>query len=163
MLFRSHVDSSRAVYRGLMPQTHLDRLSYAGREERWHHQLVRGASATFVAADGKTLVGFVDCGERTATGLDSDGELYAIYILASHWRHGLGRALFAAARTELTARGYASLGLWVLRDNAACRFYEALGGVRSRSGEHFVGGASLDKVAYLWRLAAAEPGPVGGG
>jgi ribosomal protein S18 acetylase RimI-like enzyme len=160
---RVHIDSWRAAYRGLVPQAHLDGLSYASREERWHHQLTRGVNATFVAVDDHTIVGFVDCGERTATGLDTDGELYAIYLLPSHFRRGLGQQLFAAARRELSARGCRSLGLWVLRDNAACAFYAALGGVRAGRGEHFVGGACLDKVAFVWDLGAAQPDPVGGG
>jgi len=159
---RVHIDSTRVVYRGLMPQAHLDGLSYGDREERWRNQLARGDKATFVAVDGRAIVGFVDGGERSATGLDSDGELYAIYILPSHWRRGLGRRLFDAVRAELAGRGYATLGLWVLRDNTACRFYEALGGVRVATGEHFVGGACLDKIAYLWRLEPAEPHPVSG-
>jgi ribosomal protein S18 acetylase RimI-like enzyme len=166
---RVHVDSWRAAYRGLVPQPYLDNLSYADREERWRNLLGRAETATFVATSaasaGGTIVGFASCGERKAADLYSDGELYALYLLQSHWRRGLGKQLLEAALAELGARGYGSMGLWVLRDNAALHFYQALGGVRSGGGEQFVGGACLDKVAFVWRLGppAAELRPVGGG
>jgi ribosomal protein S18 acetylase RimI-like enzyme len=160
---RVHVDSWRFTYRGLVPQPYLDSLSYADREARWRVGLGRDDAAGFVAVEARAVVGFAHAGARRSDGLDSDGELYAIYLLGTHFRRGLGRRLFDAARTELIARGYATLGLWVLRDNSACHFYEAIGGVRVATGEHFVGGACLDKVGYLWRLDAAEPRPVGRG
>ena len=51
----------------------------------------------------------------------------------------------------LAARGFASLGLWVLSDNVpARRFYETMGG---RAGETRIdrrGELVLDDIAYLW-------------
>jgi ribosomal protein S18 acetylase RimI-like enzyme len=149
---RVHIESWRAAYRGIVPQAHLDGMSLADRTERWEVQLAGDpAVATFVADEGAAgVVGFANGGPCRSDGLDSDGELYAIYLLPARWRSGLGRLLMRAVVDELRARGMASLSVWVLRDNIACRFYEALGGVRAGEREHFVGGACLPKVAYAW-------------
>jgi ribosomal protein S18 acetylase RimI-like enzyme len=154
---RVHIDSWRAAYRGVVPQGYLDSMSYADRKLRWRRQLADDDEvATFVADEPHAgIVGFGICGPQRSDGLDSDGELYAIYLLAEYWRRGLGRQLMRAVVAALRARAYSTMGLWVLRDNAACRFYEALGGVKVGEGEHFVGGVCLPKLAYVWRTLPA--------
>jgi ribosomal protein S18 acetylase RimI-like enzyme len=147
---RVHVDSWRAAYRGIVPDSYLDGLSYGERERRWSGQLAAGASSTHVAETEAGIVGFATGGDTASDGLDSDGELYAIYLLPAAWRHGLGRALFAAVVADLDARECVSLGVWVLRDNVACRFYESLGGTPVAEAAHEIGGVLLPKVAYHW-------------
>jgi ribosomal protein S18 acetylase RimI-like enzyme len=161
---RAHVDSWRAAYRGLVPDAYLDSLSYAERERSWSAQLAAGSSSTHVAETAAGVVGFATGGDTASEGLDSDGELYAIYLLPAVWRRGLGRALFAAVVADLAARECQSLGVWVLRDNAARRFYESLGGTRVAEATHEIGGVLLPKVAYYWPslphvTAGSEPPP----
>jgi GNAT superfamily N-acetyltransferase len=159
---RVQVDGWRAAYRGLVPQAHLDGLSYADREQRWAAIAANPEQATFVALAGEVVVGFGNGGARHSQRLDSDGELYALYVWPGRWRSGFGRRLIGAVAAELAARGSVGLGVWVLRDNAAgCRFYAALGGQRSVEAETFIGGACLTKVAYLW--PSLEPLLVGRG
>jgi len=40
--------------------------------------------------------------------------------------------------------------LWVFADNPACRFYEALGGQRSKVEQADFDGILVDEVAYGW-------------
>jgi GNAT superfamily N-acetyltransferase len=148
---RVHVDSARVAYRGLVPRAHLDRMSYADRESSWRPMLANEGMVTFVADEPRAgVVGFANGGACLADGLPSDGELYAIYVLASHWGRGLGAQLLRAVAGALAERGFSAMGLWVLRDNPACRFYESLGGTRAGGGETFMGGACLPKVAFVW-------------
>jgi ribosomal protein S18 acetylase RimI-like enzyme len=148
---RVHVDGSRAAYRGLVPQVHLDRLSYAEREASWRDILVNEAMITVVADEPSSgVVGFANGGARLSHDLPGDGELYAIYLSPAHWRCGIGRRLVQALVGELIALGCTSMSLWVLRDNPACAFYEALGGRRAGTAETFIGGACLPKVAFVW-------------
>jgi GNAT superfamily N-acetyltransferase len=55
-------------------------------------------------------------------------ELYALYVRPAWWSTGTGRALMDRVLARSAAAGYASVTLWVLRDNErARRFYERAG------------------------------------
>jgi ribosomal protein S18 acetylase RimI-like enzyme len=72
------------------------------------------------------IVGFVSVGRGTDP--DTDGELYAIYVLPAYWGSGVGRALMQAGEERLRELGHQHAILWVLEDNPrARRFYEAAG------------------------------------
>jgi ribosomal protein S18 acetylase RimI-like enzyme len=146
---RVHVSSWQTSYRGIVPDEMLDNLSVARREAYWQGALA-GEDVVFVAEAGGEIVGFASGGAaRELEGYD--GELYAIYLLEAFKRQGLGARLFAAVREALAARGYASLMLWVLRDNAAGRaFYERLGGVPAGEKAEMMGAFEAVEVAYGW-------------
>jgi len=42
------------------------------------------------------------------------------------------------------------MSVWVIENNPACGFYEALGGVRIDNKDVVIGGATLAEVAYGW-------------
>ena len=44
-----------------------------------------------------------------------------------------------------------SMLVWVLKQNPARRFYEALGGAQLRSKLIELGDASLEEIAYAWK------------
>jgi len=46
--------------------------------------------------------------------------------------------------------GYGSMCLWVLPQNAACRFYEMMGGVQVRTRTIAIGGQSYEEIGYEW-------------
>ena len=77
---------------------------------------------------------------------------------------------FEAIVERLAEAGLGSMIVWVLRDNAAREFYEALGGQLVRQGTIEIGGVVFEKVAYGWSDTAvilgdpAAPGsPAAGG
>lgn len=156
---RVQVDSWRTTYGGIVPQAHLDGMSYDGREASWQQQLGRGPEHgfTFVAVDdADELFGFASGGRERTGDAAFPGELYAIYLLQSAQRHGAGRALVAAVTAELTRRGMTALLLWVLAANRSARaFYERLDGRVARRRAILIGGVPLDEVAYGWVDTAA--------
>jgi len=77
-------------------------------------------------------------------------KLYAIYVLEAYQGRGLGRDLTLDVVARLVADGRRSMLVWVLADNPACRFYEALGGRRVEVKRISIGGVELDEVAYGW-------------
>jgi GNAT superfamily N-acetyltransferase len=149
-LARVHVDAARTVYRGILPDAHLAKLSYERRAELWRQHLTRPHSM-FVALDGARLVGFADGGPTRTLTMPFDGELYAIYLDFAVHRRGIGRALVSTLARALSVAGHQSLLVRVLRDNPACRFYERLGGVPVGEQEVLIGGATLIEIAYGWR------------
>lgn len=156
---RVHVDAWRSTYRGIVPQAFLDGLSYRGRETLWRRVLTGSAGdhGVFVAdAGGAGVVGFAD-GAR-AQDAAYQGELMAIYILEKFQKRGLGRDLTLRVIDWLRNHGIRSMRLWVLADNPACRFYEALGGRRIEAKRIEIGGADLEEVAYGWPDIMNIPG-----
>jgi GNAT superfamily N-acetyltransferase len=159
-----HVRSWRAAYAGIMPAVVLDTLDPAAWAERNRRYLAdpNPSSTTFVALDAETrvVVGFAYVGpyhvdEDTGEVDDDTGELYAIYTQPDRWGTGAGRALMAAALTQLTAERPRPVRLWVLEANhRARRFYERCGFVLDGSTGFFAldvpGGTAvrLGKVRY---------------
>jgi ribosomal protein S18 acetylase RimI-like enzyme len=85
---------------------------------------------TWVALVDGDVIGFVAIGdERTDTPPDPlHGEVYALYVLPEHWGDGAGHALMNTATSQLAARGFGIVSLWVLEGNPrAIAFYERQG------------------------------------
>lgn len=126
---RIHVDTWRVAYVGIVPDSHLSRLSKAAREKRWAETLSKSTKGTRVAVgpDGQ-VVGWTSFGpSRDSDGQDI-GELYAIYLDHSHWGEGIGRELIDDAVSLLHDDGFTSITLWVLQENSRTRaFYEKAG------------------------------------
>ena len=151
-----HVASWQTTYRGIVPDDYLAGLSVEQREPRWTVILAdttgpAGAACAFVAdTGGGRVVGFADGGPRREGDPAFAGELYAIYLLAEYQGQGIGRRLVASVTERLHTLGMASLLVWALARNPACRFYEALGGRPIGRKPITIGGATLDEVAYGW-------------
>jgi GNAT superfamily N-acetyltransferase len=168
---RVHVRTWQAAYRGLMSDTFLSDLSIDARAERWRNLLPDQATGFVPGAIPRCLwiavgpgdretgvVGFCSLGPTRDDGA-SEAEVYALYVDAEHWRHGVGRALLATA--EAAARGAsASLSLWTLRDNLRARgFYERQGyATDGGEREDEVGGARLAHVRYRKTLEPPRDG-----
>lgn len=117
---RVHVETWRAAYAHALSPEGLVGLSVTQRAE-----MHRRSPPVVAEVDGE-IVGFVSVGPGADP--DTDGELYAIYVLPDHWGGGIGRALMQAGEERLRELGHRHAILWVLEDNPrARRFYEAAG------------------------------------
>ncbi|TMW70642.1 GNAT family N-acetyltransferase [Alteribacter natronophilus] len=156
-----HVDSWKETYRGIIPDSVLDNRTYERQEKMWKNAI---ASLHPDGSDGRiilvaedhdgSIAGFATAGKnRSDEYRDSfDAELFAIYILQSAHKKGIGRRLTAELSRFLVEKGYESIMVWVLKDNPAVRFYARLGGrpVGKRTEE--IGGAELEELALGWEL-----------
>ncbi len=150
---RVHVDSWRTTYRGIVPDEYLARLSYERREQVWKNALSQrpDSNLLFVALDDMgRVVGFISGGKEREEDPDYRGELYAIYLLEEMQGHGLGRRLVTQLVEGLLEMGLDSMLVWVLAENPACQFYQALEGQRVRSKPIEIGGVTLEEEAYGW-------------
>ncbi len=150
---RVHIESSRATYRGLLPDALVDEMTYERRLGNWSKTLGEEGGAEFVyvaVEDGGRVFGFASGGPEREADADYDGELYAIYVLGAHHREGAGRRLVRAVAERLAREGFRSMLVWVLAANPACRFYEALGGARVREKTIERGDVSLAEIGYGW-------------
>jgi ribosomal protein S18 acetylase RimI-like enzyme len=136
-----HVVCWQEAYAGHLPQEHLDGLSVDGRRTMWERLLADEATAAAFVADDFTGFVAVDLVE---------GQVSAIYVRASAWSTGLGRALMAVGLERLAAAGFDEATLWVLDTNErAIRFYDRGGWTRDGAVKlETIGGRDVTEVRY---------------
>jgi ribosomal protein S18 acetylase RimI-like enzyme len=149
-----HVDTWRTTYAGILPDEHLANLSYERREKLWIDYILSDAESrdfNHVAEnDAGQIVGFVSGGPERKNDPDYKSELYAIYILKEYQGQGIGHSLTQTLVKRLLQSGMNTMLLWVVSDNPARRFYEALGGQQIKTERVELGGVMIDEVAYGW-------------
>ncbi|MEU6077350.1 GNAT family N-acetyltransferase [Micromonospora sp. NPDC047074] len=155
---RVHIHGWQSGYAGIMPEEVLRRLNVSAWAQRRRDLGTADPEhpfTTLLAEAAGTLAGFTTFGpyrnNQDRDDLDpAHGEVVAIYVEPAHWGDGTARALLAAARAGLVARGWSDYRLWVLEGNhRARRFYERAG--LSPDGE---------RSTYPVPLAGGRP-PVG--
>jgi ribosomal protein S18 acetylase RimI-like enzyme len=153
---RVHVDTWRSAYREIVPDAVLDELSYEQKTEFWERVLApTNPTFAYVAEDPATqqIVGFVSGGPAMdKKDMLYKGELFTLYILDAYQRRGLGQRLFFRTVERLIEMGLTSMLIWVLAENPARRFYEALGGQHVKTQPYEVGGITLQEVGYGWQF-----------
>lgn len=150
-----HVAAWRETYAGLLPDAVLAGLSARGRADMWRRwfDACDPDRLLLVAEDSGGLCAFAACRRLPpAEPVGTDGEVTAIYVLRRAQRRGTGRGLMARLFSFMAARGMASAGLWVLRENHAARaFYRGLGGVEGAERVEEAGGHRHVEIACVWR------------
>lgn len=149
-----HVAAWKETYRGIVTDEVLDNLSIQRRTEQWVNSLSDEGSTyhrAFVAEMDGQVMGFSNYGLPQEKDSGFDGELFAIYILQSAHKLGIGTLLVEAVVRGMRDLGYKSMMVWVLRDNPARGFYERLGGVYLYEKPIDIGGLQLMETAYGWR------------
>jgi GNAT superfamily N-acetyltransferase len=127
------------------PQGADARLSY------WREAIEFGEPQVQVAvADDNTIVGFVGYDRSRDPGSKPTvGELWALYVLPSHWGTGAGLALWDAAREGLADEGCTQVTVWLpLGNERALRFHELAGFKRELNSARTVpvGGFRLEEI-----------------
>ena len=149
---RAHTESWQSSYRGILPDTVLDRIDVGQRAESRRKILRDRSIFTLVAYDVThgDIVGFCDAGPSRRHAPQA-AEIYALYMVHHAKRHGLGQEMFERTQSYFAAQGIRSLIIWVLVNNHHARgFYEAMGGVVGTSFPSRVGGFPVTEVSYVW-------------
>lgn len=151
---RVHVETSKATYKGILPDAHLANFTIEKRERFWADTLAapEPRMVTLVGFDPDTgVLGFISGGNERTGQLECDGELYAIYILQAAQRRGLGTLLVKRFVHELRGLGFKSMAVSVLAANPFRGFYEKLGGKAIAEQQIERAGQSFVEVAYGWK------------
>lgn len=155
----AHIRGWQTAYRGLVPDAVLDGFSAERRATWWRTTLAERDDDepvwTWVVDAPDGIAGFVYAGAARDEPADAPppggaGEVFAIYLRPERRGQGYGRRLFARAVTELTARGYDPLVVWVFEANpVGRRFYEAAG-FRADGARHDIDfdGVVLPEIRY---------------
>ncbi len=150
---RVHIDAWKTQYRGIVPDAHLDALTYEARATRWRTivpTLAENRRHLLVAERDGAILGFASGGAEREQGAPFDGEVYALYVDPARQRAGVGRAVFEASLVRLRDEGHRRIRVWVLSKNPARGFYERLGGRACGTKTDTIGGATLEEIAYAF-------------
>jgi ribosomal protein S18 acetylase RimI-like enzyme len=161
--YRDLGPASLSAYRDLGPASLLQ-FSYEDSERNWRRSIHdiqvdaennNSKECIYVAehTDGQTveIVGVAMGGPERTAHPDYQGEVYVLGLLPAYQRHGLGRTLVRAVAEHLYNYHMSGLLIRVLSANQAARkFYEALGGELVFHEEIEEEGVVLDQVGYGW-------------
>lgn len=146
-----HLESWKTTYPGIIPQSYIDGLKVETGIQNWRERLTQAdGPIVFVAEDEAGVFGFAAGGTIMHPVDGFDGELGAIYLLASHQKQGAGSSLVRRVAGVLVDRGFRSMVVWVLKANSSRKFYERMGGVLVAEQGIEIGGLTLPEVAYGW-------------
>lgn len=158
---RVHLASWKTTYPGIIPQDYIDGLRVEKGVADWQARLIEKKTAILVAEEDCGVFGFAVGGTIMHPVEGYQGELGAIYLLASHQGNGAGAALLVRMALDLRRQGLANMAVWVLRDNPACGFYRRMGGVQVAEQSIQIGGVTLPEIAFGWpEIGALCDGPV---
>ena len=148
------VTAWRETYAGIMPDDYLAALSIEQRAAAFRDGIAKPGDkqAIFVALDGTArVVGFAVSGPTREVSLGTDGEIFAINLVAAAKRQGLGLRLMAAMAAHLSNQNFSQAGLWVIDQNASARrFYETLDGHETTRKTQIFGAKSVLELGYAW-------------
>ncbi len=152
---RVRVDTWRQAYADMMPEDFLASLSYE-ESEKWflEHVIPPRAPDQFVIIaedDQGSIIGYTIGGANRDEDPDYEAEIYAIYIKPGYQHFGTGASLLKGAVERLIERGMHTMIIWVVAQNPARGFYEALGGRLVHFRDIQKHGFSMPEVAYGWK------------
>ncbi|MGL5941332.1 MAG: GNAT family N-acetyltransferase [Waterburya sp.] len=146
----------KTTYTGILPEDYIQKLSYQKREHHWKNMLDLSTEKEteyfiYVAENtAQEIVGFIDGGLARSENSRYQGEIYCLYILVAYQRQGIGRSLVQLIADKLSQSGINSILVWVLAENPAAKFYQALGGQQVAQKLIKISGIEFEEIAYGW-------------
>ncbi len=162
---RVHIDTWRDTYAGIVPTRILLKMSERAHMAMWSAELARsrGDGAIVVAdAAGDGVVGFGSCGRARLAEPPYAGEVFTLYVDPDHQGTGVGKRLLATLFRRLLALDLPSALIWVLADNPARFFYQAMGGALVAVRTQRLWGIEWPESGYGWpdlKQTVAPTGP----
>ncbi len=146
-----HVDSWRAVYEGILPESYLLRLNYGQMVQSVRTGLLSPANNYLVAVDPDGgPIGYTCGGPERSGDHIYNSEIYELYIDPGFQRQGLGKRLLSALAKRLHDQKFYAMMAWVLASNPNHRFYEKTGGLYLGARTISFAGKKLQAAAYGW-------------
>lgn len=149
-----HVKSWRTTYKGIIPDTYLDALTYEQKLDNWrmHMRMTNAFNRhVYIAEDSnRQIIGFIYGGLNDENN-DFHGKIFSMYLLKEFQRKGIGRLLLKTMVEKFISLEINTVMVWVLRDNPSCHFYEYFGGIKIAEVLESRGGKNLRKIAFGWK------------
>jgi GNAT superfamily N-acetyltransferase len=141
-LHEARIATWRRAYRGVVPDEYLDELTLTDEVlAKVQARYDEGTAQTVGAWDAGTVVGMAVAGPCRDEDREGERELYALYVLPSHWGTGTGLLLWQ------TVQPFSSL--WVLEGNTRARGFYERHGFRPDRTKQITFGVELTEVRYV--------------
>ncbi|MFD2924389.1 GNAT family N-acetyltransferase [Halobacillus naozhouensis] len=148
---RISVDTWRAAYQGLVPNSFLQQMSYGERTNKWKQKLADLNMKTYVAETEKgEVVGYANGGPIRGGGPE-EAELYAIYIFPEYQGLGVGKQLISPLVNMFLQQNFKQMVVWMLEGNRAASFYESLGAAKFGHDTMKLAGKTLTLQGYRFK------------
>ena len=145
-----YVKTWQDTYLGLVPFGYLYAMSAHELERGFLYDTQSKRAFSYVAETAGEVIGFISGGYARQADDIYDGEIYALYVLHTYQRQGIGTHLVLALATAFNRCDIHSMLVWVLENNTCRRFYEKLNGMVLRKKRLPLAGEMLDTIAYGW-------------
>lgn len=140
-------------YAGIIDQAFLDNMNPEKSYEARQKFIILQKNIHLVAVRDEKIIGLSDAGPRKSQQEAlSEGEIYSLYVDEDFRGQGVGQLLFQKQCALLRQRGFESIVVWALKENASARnFYSKLNGALLDNEESFdVDGKEYPHVVYQW-------------
>lgn len=145
-----HVDSWRTTYKGIIPQSFLDGLSYEQRTKLWENNISDKSSMIFVAENEGEIIGFVTGGKRNTNEEAGASDLTSIYLLEEWQGKRVGKKLLNQIMNVFLEQGYQKIYVEVLAENKTRQFYQYYGAEYVKTVQLNIAGKILNEEIYVW-------------
>ena len=154
---RTHVETWRSTYAGMLPDDLLVGMSLEKQTRMWQRMLHSGETAIVAEDPRYGVIGFGSYGPNRSERREFSGEVYTLYLLPDFQGLGIGQGLLRALFGALAREGHETALIWVLAANPSRFFYEAMGGKPTASRDTRMAGQTVREVAYGWDSVHALP------
>lgn len=145
-----YVETWKTAYRGIIDQDYLENMNYDKHKRNFMNLLSREALVYVAESKIGEIVGF----STPEVSKDNDGDVRGIisniYVLDRYQGEGVGYKLLSKAASALMKSEINRMIVWVLKDNPACGFCEALGGTPRETRLDQIGGIDYVSIGYVW-------------
>jgi ribosomal protein S18 acetylase RimI-like enzyme len=163
-----HCQSWRETYPGVLPQPVIDAWAVEPlRAESWKRSFAKGQHFVWVAVHDDRTVGYASGGAsdldqmRDDGGAACSGQLFALYVLNTAKRMGIGRRLIELIWSDLRDAGHCLVRVEVIKGNLpAIAFYKSLGAQLIRETTFELNNTLLPTFVYGWlnlQIKTIEP------
>ena len=147
---KAHIRTSQAAYKGIIPDSFLERMSIKTRAQSYKFGDDLGKDDFFFAVQiGGTISGLLYLCKYRGESQDDIGELGGIYLAPEYWHNGYGKKMMDFSLDFLKNKGYSTIKIWVLEQNKnAIDFYKKFGFTFDGKIKFTELGKSLKTVRY---------------
>lgn len=145
-----YVETWKTAYRGIIDQDFLENINYDKQKRNFMNMLNKESLIYVAESKIGEIVGFATPEVTKDDFGVNRGEVSMIYVLDRYQGEGIGHSLLQKSAATLVKSDIRRMIVWVLKDNPACGFLEALGGTPKETRLDQIGGIDYVSIGYVW-------------
>lgn len=145
-----YVETWKTAYRGIIDQDYLENINYDKQKRNFMNMLSKESLIYVAESKIGEIIGFATPEVTKDDNNKNRGEVSSIYVLDRYQGEGVGHSLLEKSANALMKSEIMTMIVWVLKDNPACGFCEALGGKPKETRLDQIGGVDYVSIGYVW-------------